>query len=67
MLARSSRVDSFRIPELVPFPVHGLAPFAGITLPGLLPPGISPECKYMAELLEVAAQLMMESRTIAGL
>ncbi|PNT18668.2 hypothetical protein POPTR_010G252850v4 [Populus trichocarpa] len=32
MLARSSRVDSPHAPKLVPFPLQGQAPFAGITL-----------------------------------
>ena len=44
VLARSSPVGSPDAPNLLPF-LKGPAPFAGINLPGLLPPGISPECK----------------------
>ncbi|KAJ6910145.1 hypothetical protein NC652_020981 [Populus alba x Populus x berolinensis] len=44
VMARSSPVGSPHAPKLLPF-IIGPAPFAGINLPGLLPPGISPECK----------------------
>nr|TKR66498.1 hypothetical protein D5086_0000311880 [Populus alba] len=48
VLARSSPVGSPHAPNLLPF-IIGPAPFAGINLPGLWPPGISPECKFDGE------------------